>query len=156
MNRIYLSSFFLFLTISVFSQKKFDYTWDHYSLVFTLASDFKPVTNNAEEFVAKGDGMEFSIFPFNDNSVKHDDIAAYTMDIAKSIKMEQLDDVDVIELNGLKGAYVEGYKDGDRIITLGFIDPESDTNFFCVITFGDKDKVAEAEAIEMIKSIRKK
>lgn len=43
--------------------------------------------------------------------------------------MEQLDDVDVIEMNGLKGSYVEGYKDGQRIITLGFIDPESGTNF---------------------------
>ncbi|MBK7694047.1 MAG: hypothetical protein IPI30_06935 [Saprospiraceae bacterium] len=57
---------------------------------------------------------------------------SYTLAIAKSLNMEQLDDVDVIDMNGLKGSYVEGYKDGQRIITLGFIDPESGTNFFAL------------------------
>jgi len=70
--------------------------------------------------------------------------------------MEQLDDVDVAELNGLKGAYVEGYKDGLRIIILGFIDEESDTNFFATISFKDDDKEAEDEAVRMITSFRKK
>ena len=77
---------------------------------FTLAEDFKMTT--ADEFTASGDGMEFGIFPFNDNSVDHSNITAYTIEIVKSLKLEQLDDVDVIDMNGLKGAYVEGYKEG--------------------------------------------
>lgn len=56
----------------------------------------------------------------------------------------------------MDGALVEGYKDGDRIVLLGFIDPDTDTNFFATITFGDNDRVAEDEAIYMIKSIRKR
>lgn len=59
-------------------------------------------------------------------------------------------------MNGLKGAYVEGYKDGDRIVLLGFIDPSSETKFFATITFGDDDFVAKDEAVRMITSIGKK
>ncbi len=141
---------------SATAQKAFDYEWEHYNIVFTLANDFKAVTNTADEFTASGDGMEFGIFPFNDHTVDHSNITAYTIEIAKSLKLEQLDDVDVIDLNGLKGAYVEGYKDGVRILVLGFIDPDSDTNFFATITFADNDQVAEDEAVEILKSIRKK
>ncbi|MFN8279806.1 MAG: hypothetical protein U0V49_05935 [Saprospiraceae bacterium] len=146
-----------FLTMqSLGAQKSFDYEWKQYKLVFTLAADFKEETNTEDEFTASGDGMEFGIFPFKDKEIDHSDITAYTIKVAKSIKMEQLDDVDVAELNGLKGAYVEGYKDGLRIIILGFIDEESDTNFFATISFKDDDKEAEDEAVRMITSFRKK
>lgn len=70
--------------------------------------------------------------------------------------LHEIDDAGILKLNCLKGAYVEGYKDGDRVVLMGFIDPETDTNFFCVIVFGDKDKEAENEAVRMISSIRKK
>ncbi|MEP7269267.1 MAG: hypothetical protein ABI844_16730 [Saprospiraceae bacterium] len=148
--------FFVLFAINLSAQKDIDYEWAQHQIIFTLAEDFKPITNTADEFTAQGDGMDFGIFPFSDNTLDHSNITAYTLQVAKSLKMEQLDDVDVIELNGLEGAYVEGYKDGRRIITLGFIDPASDTNFFAVITFGDDDQEAEEEAIRMIESIRKK
>ena len=141
---------------SLNAQQDWDFEWTHHNIIFTLAEDFKVVTNTAVEFPAKGDGMDFGIFPFNDNSVEQTDMISYTLAIAKSLNMEQLDDVDVIEMNGLKGSYVEGYKDGQRIVTLGFIDPESATNFFAVITFADNDEVAENEAVRMITSLRKK
>ncbi|HRG33851.1 MAG TPA: hypothetical protein PLN76_11305 [Saprospiraceae bacterium] len=141
---------------SLNAQQDWDFEWTHHNIIFTLAEDFKVVTNTADEFTAKGDGMDFGIFPFNDNSVEQTDMISYTLAIAKSLNMEQLDDVDVIEMNGPKGSYVEGYKDGQRIVTLGFIDPESATNFFAVITFADNDEVAENEAVRMITSLRKK
>lgn len=133
-----------------------DYTWDQYHITFTLANDFKVISNTGEEFTAQGDGMEFGIFPFADESIDHTNIAEFTVEIAKSVELEEVDDADVVELNGLKGAYVEGYKDGSRVVLLGFIDPGSDTNFFSIITFGDDDKVAEDEAVAIIKSFRKK
>jgi len=151
--------FIVFLTglsVKANAQTDYDYEWSHYNLVFTLAEDFKMVTNTADEFTAKGDGMEFGIFPFNDPNVDHSSITAYTIEIAKSIHLEELDDVDLVELNGLKGAYVEGYKEGSRLIVLGFIDPQTSTNFFATISFKDDDEVAEQEAIRMLKSLRKK
>lgn len=148
--------FLAFLAIAVQTQAQKDWVWEQYSIAFTLADDFKPVSNSGEEFIAKGDGMDFSIFPFKDESINDDDIANYTVAVAKSMNLQEIDDADVLKLNGLNGAYVEGYKDGDRVILMGFIDPETDTNFFCVIEFGDTDKEAENEAVRMISSIRKK
>lgn len=159
MSKIYNLFFVLMVSYcinTISAQKAFDYEWSHYNIVFTLAEDFKEVTNTADEFTASGDGMEFGIFPFNDNSVDHSNITAYTIEIAKSLKLEQLDDVDVIDMNGLKGAYVEGYKEGVRIVVLGFIDPDSATNFFATITFKDDDEEAENEAVRIFKSLRKK
>lgn len=146
----------LFAVVKTQAQRYYDYEWTQYKVVFSLAGDFKPVVNNAEEFSAVGDGMEISIFPFNDNSISHDDIAEYTVAIAESMEAEEIDDADVIQLNGLKGAFVEAYKDGDRVVILGFIDPVSDSNFFAVITFADDDAEAEDEAVRIIRSFRKK
>lgn len=148
--------FFGFALNVVQSQKDYDYEWTHHNIIFTLAEDFKEVTNTADEFTASGDGMEFGIFPFSDQTIDQSNITAYTIEIAKYIKLEELDDVDVVELNGLKGAYVEGYKEGARVIVLGFIDPDSDTNFFATITFKDDDDIAEDEAVRILKSLRKK
>lgn len=145
-----------FTKSDLYSQKDYDYEWKQHNIVFTLPEDFKEVTNKADEFTASGDGMEFGIFPFSDASVDHSNITAYTIAIAKHIKLEELDDVDVMELNGLQGAYVEGFKEGARVVVLGFIDPDSDTNFFAMITFKDDDGVAEDEAVRILKSLRKK
>jgi hypothetical protein len=155
------SRFVLLLALALFSFKSIaqdiDYTWKQYNITFTLAKDFKINTNNGEEFTATGDGnMQFGVFPFSDHTVDHSNITAYTIEIAKSLELEQLDDVDVLDLNGLQGAYVEGYKEGQRVVMLGFIDPDSDTNFFSIVTFGDDDEEAEKEAVRMISSFRKK
>jgi hypothetical protein len=152
--RICLIAIFSMFAISVSAQT--DWEWAQHHIAFTLANDFKPVTNNGEEFTASGDGMEFGLFPFPDQTLDHSDIAAYTIAIATSLELTEVDDADVIEMNGLKGAYVEGFKDGNRIVMLGFIDPATETNFFAFITFADDDQEAENEAIRMIKSFRKK
>lgn len=154
--RISLLVFLCVAAVSAQAQEYWDYEWSKYNLSFTLANDFKEVTNTADEFIAVGDGMEFGIFPFSDASLDHSDITSYTISIAKAVELQELDDVDVLDMNGLEGAYVEGYKNGDRVVLLGFIDPTSETNFFATITFGDDDAVAEAEAVRMITSIRKK
>ena len=157
MNYWFKFQFIAFLALVSFNASaQTDWEWSQHHIAFTLADDFKPVTNTGDEFTAKGDGMDFSIFPFGDQEIDHSSIADYTIEIAKSVELEQVDDADVIEINGLKGAYVEGYKEGHRVVLLGFIDPESETNFFAVITFADDDAEAEQEAIRMIRSFRKK
>lgn len=153
---VFFVSLFLVTTFAVQAQQDWDYEWEQHHISFTLAEDFKTVTNTADEYTAKGDGIEFTIFPFADETIDATDIIAYTTAVGKLLKLEQLDDADVLKLNGLDGAYIEGYKEGDRIILVGFIDPLSATNFFALITFGDNDAVAEDEAVRMLKSIRKK
>lgn len=155
MKSIFGICLFLLFAFSAM-QAQTTWEWEQHHISFTLADDFKATSNNANEFIAKGDGMEFSIFPFSDPDIDQSDITKYTLEIAKSVELEELDDVDVLEMNGLKGAYVEGYKDGSRVVLLGFIDEATDTNFFSVITFSDDDEEAEKEAVRMISSIRKK
>ncbi|MEI6408060.1 MAG: hypothetical protein WCR52_01640 [Bacteroidota bacterium] len=155
-SRICFIAVLSFVTVSVNAQTLIDYVWGQHNIAFTLPNDFKVVTNTGDEFTASGDGMEFGIFPFSDESVDHSNITAFTIAIAKSLELEQMDDVDVIELNGLKGAYVEGHKDGARLFVTGFIDPESATNFFSVISFANDDKEAVNETVRIVKSFRKK
>ena len=121
---------FLFVANLAICQTDWDYEWEHYNIAFTLSDKFKVLKNTADEFSA--------------------------LDIAKSVELEELDDVDIVELNGLKGAYVEGYKAGDRIIVLGFIDESSHTNFFATLNFADDDAKSEEAAIAILQSIRKK
>ncbi|MBK9151478.1 MAG: hypothetical protein IPM26_10960 [Saprospiraceae bacterium] len=150
-NLIFLIVFF---TGSVLHAQQ-QYTWEEYGLKFTLANDFAEEVNNLDEFSAAGDGMYFSIFPFRDETINESDITSYTIQIAKSLNLQQIDDVDVLDINKFKGGYVEGYLEGMKVFLMGLIDPNSDTNFFVLITFMDQDKVATDEAIRMVKSIRK-
>lgn len=149
-----LFSFLLVFTLgSSIAQQK--YTWDEYGISFTLADDFQEVVNNIDEFSAVGDGMEFAIIPFYDESIDNNDITSYTMSVAASLELDRIDDISVIKLNGFKGAYAEGVLGGEKIFLMGLIDPDSDTNFFVIITFLDNDQNAIDEAVNICKSFRR-
>jgi hypothetical protein len=132
-----------------------EYTWDEYGISFSLADDFRENVNNIDEFSATGDGMELSIIPFKDETIDDSDITAYTMGIAASMKFERIDDISVIEFNGFQGGYAEGVSDGVKVFIMGLIDPDSETNFFIIITFLDNDKNAIDEAVNICTSIQK-
>ena len=120
-----------------------------------MADDFRETVNNIEEFSAVGDGMDMSIIPFKDETIDDTDITGYTMAIAASLNLGRIDDVSTIDFNGFKGGYAEGEKDGVKLFLMGLIDPNSDTNFFVIISFLDQDQNAIDEAINICKSIRK-
>jgi len=145
-------SLFILVNSSIAQQ---NYTWTEYGISFTLADDFKETVNNIDEFSAEGDGMDLSIIPFKDETIDDNDITGYTMSIAASLKLQRIDGVSVIDINGFKGGYAEGALDGAKIFIMGLIDPNSDTNFFIIITFLDQDENASEEAINICKSIKK-
>jgi hypothetical protein len=131
------------------------YEWEEYGISFTLAEDFEETVNSGEEFSASGDGMEVSIIPFKDETLDDSDITTYTMSVAASLNLEAIDDISTISFNGFKGGYAEGVKDGVKIFVMGLIDPDSENNFFVIITFQDGDEVALDEAINICKGIQK-
>lgn len=153
MIRSLIFTAFLFVMNTAAAQQ--NYTWDEYGISFSLADDFRETVNNIEEFSAKGDGMDMSIIPFKDETIDDADITTYTMSIAASLELGRIDDVSKIDINGFKGGYAEGEKDGAKIFIMGLIDPNSDTNFFIIISFLDQDQNAIDEAINICKSIRK-
>lgn len=154
MNKFLMVSLFVLTYFTAFAQQ--NYTWEEYGISFTLADDFNETVNNSEEFSATGDGMELSIIPFKDASIDDSDITTFTMQVAASLNLERIDDVNTIDVNGLKGGYAEGAQNGAKIFIMGLIDPDSDTNFFVMVVFQDEDANAVQEAINICKSIKKK
>lgn len=145
---------FSFVLIQNVSSQQ-NYMWDEYGLSFSLADDFKETANSDSEFSAVGDGMNMSIIPFLDADIDDTDITAYTLAAAAMLELGRVDDVNFIEVNGFQGGYAEGEKDGAKIFLMGLIDPDSDTNFFVIITFLDQDANATQEAINICNSIQK-
>lgn len=155
-----LKKFYFILVLFCFSSLQMlyaqqEYTWEEYGIAFSLADDFKEKVNSMEEFSAEGDGMEISIVPFKDGSIDDNDITTYTMSIAASLNLDNIEDINKIDINGFKGGYAEGVQNGIKIFVMGLIDPNSETNFFVTIVFQDKDENAIEEAINICKSIHK-
>lgn len=129
------------------------YVWEYYALEVSVPDDFKVVKNTNEEFEMKGDAMGMYMYIFEqDITVNQMDEAV--VEAAIAMEMGEVDAAQVIQGDGLDGFYVEGYKDGARVMLAGMIDPKSQTNFMMVITFYDDDGVAETDAIAIINSVR--
>lgn len=147
---------FLILALSVFYTTTITaqqhYQWNN--IAFTLEDHYEVVLQEEAAFAAIGDGLEISVAAFENADIDVEDITALTVEMALEENLEAVDDADVIELNGLVGAYVEGYKNGDRVFCMGMINPQTNGNFFVMITFGDVDEWAEDAAINILNSFR--
>ena len=141
----------LALSSAVSADKTF--YWDDYNIQITVPDDFKIVEDTPTEFEMKGDGMELAMSIFNDKNVGIADMDEATVAAAKEMKLQQIDEEEAFKNADFEGYYVEGYKDGSRVMFAGVIDTASRTNFFIVIIFDDKDKEAEKEALNILSSI---
>lgn len=140
-----------FATLSLNAQQTF--IWDHYGLAIDVPDDFQVLKNTDTEFEMSGDGMEMYMYLFDA------DITLETMDeaiisAAAEIQMGEIDRALTLKGDGLDGLYVEGYKDGHRVMLAGFIDPASHTNFMMLVMFGDDDSVADEDAIAIFNTVR--
>ena len=145
---------FLSSTAFTFIALNQTYVWDAYKIQITVPDDFKVVKNTNENFEMTGDGMALFMDVFEKDITK-EDMDEATVAGAKAMKLNEIDAAHELSTNGLEGYYVEGEKDGDRVMFAGLIDPNSHTNFFTAITFDDEDKTAEADALRIMMSLRK-
>lgn len=129
------------------------YYWEQYNIEITVPDDFKAVKNTANEFELEGDGMEMYMYIWNQKKVTIDDMDEATIAAAKELKLQEIDEEEAFKNGDFEGYYVEGFKDGDRVMLAGVIDIKSRTNFFIVLTFDDKDAEAEKEALKILESI---
>ncbi len=132
------------------------YFWEQYSIEITVPNDFKVVKNTANEFELEGDGMEMYMYIWNQKKLTIDDMDEATITTAKELKLQEIDEEEAFKNGDFEGYYVEGFKDGDRVMLAGVIDIQSRTNFFIVLTFDDKDAEAEKEALKILSSINHK
>jgi hypothetical protein len=148
---IFILVFIAFCSFSFTSDKT--YIWEKYQLSITVPDDFRVKKNTNEEFEMKGEGMELMMSIFEEN-VSLDEMDDATLEGAKEMKMTEIDAAHKVQSNGLDGFYVEGFLSGSRVMFAGMINPKNHTNFFVVIIFDDEDKNAEADALEILNSIK--
>ncbi len=139
-----------FLTASVFAQKT--YVWKSYNIQVTVPNDFRVKKNTTQEFDMKGEGMELSIMIHEDN-VAIEDLDDAAIAGANAMKLQEVDAAQQVKINEFEGFYVEGFKDGYRVMFACLGNPKSHTNFFIAITFDDDDKVAEEDSLEILNSL---
>lgn len=144
---------FALIILSSFTLDK-TYVWNKYKLQITVPDDFKVTKNTNEEFEMEGEGMELAMSIF-EGDITLEQMEDATVEGAKSMKLTEVDAAHAVKSNGLQGFYVEGYLEGDRVMFAGMIDPNSHTNFFVAITFGDDDKTAEEDALKILNSIKR-
>jgi len=142
---------FLAFTLSNVSAQK-TYVWEHYKIQITVPDNFRVKVNDDHNFEMKGDEMDLVMHIFEEN-VAIDDLDDATITGAKAIELTEVDEATKVTANELEGYYVEGFKDGFRVIFAGLGDPNSHTNFFLAITFSDDDKAAEKIAKDILDSL---
>jgi hypothetical protein len=146
--------FALIVSISAFTTAiDKTYYWEQYNIEITVPRDFKILKNTSNEFELEGDGMEMYMYIWNQKKIAIDDMDEATVTAAKELKLQEIDEEESFKNGDFEGYYVEGFKDGDRVMIAGVIDMNSRTNFFIVLTFDDKDAEAEKEALKILESI---
>lgn len=143
-------AFLTSILVSSFAQKT--YVWKSYNIQVTVPDDFREKKNTNKEFDMKGDGMELSILIHEEN-VAIDDLDDAAIAGAKAMNLQEIDAAHRVSINEFEGFYVEGFKDGHRIMFACLGNPSSHTNFFIIVTFDDNDKVAEKDALGIINSL---
>lgn len=140
------------LTNEAEAQKVFE--WKDYKLQLTVPDDFRIRKNTSEAFEMKGDGMEL-IMTIVEEDITLEDLEEATIAGADEMELDEIDEATEVSSNGLKGYYVEGVKDGSRIMFAGMLDPRTQTNFFIAIVFADDDDQAEEDALTILNSIKR-
>jgi hypothetical protein len=149
-----LLSLSLLMIISIAASAQQQVVWNYHKVSMMLHDDFKVTKNTNEEFRAEGDGMEVYVDIWEEN-IAVEDMDEAVASYALKLKMTEVDAAHEVHVNGLEGFYVEGFKDGDRILLAGLIVPDSHTNIVVEINFGDNDATAEKDALEILNSIKK-
>lgn len=137
-------------TLGASAQK--NYVWKQFNIQITVPDDFRVKKNTAKEFEMKGEGMELSMLIHEEN-VAIEDLDDAAIAGAKAMKLQELDAAHQVKINEFEGFYVEGFKDGNRIMFACLGNPNSHTNFFIAIIFDDEDKTAEEDALEILNSL---
>ena len=147
-------AFCLVLSISAFTiLKDKTFFWRDYNIELTVPNDFTITKDTKNEFEMEGDGMELFMYIWNQKRVTIEDMDDATKEVAKKMKLQEVDLEHPFKNGDFEGYYVEGFDGEDRVMLAGLIDLQSKTNFFIVFTFDDKDSVAEKEALKILDSV---
>ncbi|WP_027002632.1 hypothetical protein [Hugenholtzia roseola] len=155
-----LKHFFSFaLLVAIFSfsfqsaKAQTTYTWEDYSLEFTVPAGFQETANSGEKFEGKSDRAGiflFGLYPLSDASITSDNLADMLVELAAETGME-VGEAEAISFNGFEGYYAEGEIEGVPTFFACMLDPEGETNFIISILHNN----ATDTAVKIVTSIHK-
>lgn len=116
--------------------------WDTHGIGFSVPTDFKIETNNAEEYTASNENLFLSIIPIQDEELTKEHLAEAVVEMAKEMKYDVINNADEAEMQDLVGYYVLGKKDGVNALLMALMDTESSTNLLVVIVYDDRSERA--------------
>ncbi len=123
-----------------------DMHWDTHGVGFKVPSDVRITTNNAEEFSAENSNVVLSIIPIQDGNLTAEHMADATIEMAKGVGYDSVDEGDAIDIDDFTGYYVKGTKDGVNAVVMALLDKKSSTNLLVVIVYNDG---FEGKAVEI-------
>lgn len=132
---VLLAALFLLSLQGVYAQTEM--RWDTHGVGFTVPSNFKIETNNAEEYTASNKNLYLSIIPIQDENLTKDHLADAVIEMAKGLEYDVVDEVDKADVDDFTGYYVKGRKDGVNAVLMALMDTESSTNLLVVIIYAD-------------------
>ncbi|PIB34270.1 hypothetical protein BFP72_01895 [Reichenbachiella sp. 5M10] len=132
------------------------YSWDAYNVEFELPEDFVVTTNTADALEAEGEGIRFALYPFDDKELEEKDLAGFIVDMAeRDLNLSEIDEMEVIEVDGMTGGFVSGQKDGLMYLVLGLIDTVNSNNFYAFVAFEEEQEDVIEDAITLFESFGK-
>ena len=137
LNRCLLLLPMLFLLAQQGAFAQVELRWDTHGVGFSVPSNFKIETNNAEEFTASNDNLYLSIIPIQDENLTKDHLADAVIAMAKELNYDVVDEVDKADVDDFTGYYVKGRKEGVNAVLMAMMDTESSTNLLVVIVYAD-------------------
>jgi len=130
-----------------------EWVWKSQKLKFSIPATMKVTQNTANEFHAKDEHNEFTIFAWQDRKVTAQDMKNAVYKLAD----EYLDNLGVVEehdIDDFEGSYVVGTdKYGHSTVFFGLIDKRGGTNFFVEVIFDSEDEFSIENAFKMVDSI---
>ncbi|UXP30629.1 hypothetical protein N6H18_09705 [Reichenbachiella agarivorans] len=122
-----------------------EYSWDYYNIEFELPVDFEVTTNTEVALEAVGDGIRFALYPFDKKDMDTSELPAFIVNLAETeLNLSEIDDLQLMEIEGMSAGYISGQKDGLMYLVLGLMDPESNYNFYAFVAF-EEDKAGVIE-----------
>lgn len=128
-----LTSLFLLSQTALNAQQ--DWRWEQHGVGFNAPANLRVTTNNASEFVAEGSDLVLSIYVEQDGEVGEDQLAEALIAAAEEMDYDEITAADELEIDDLKGFFVEGTKNGVGAFIITLLDKKSSTNLVIVLAY---------------------
>lgn len=150
--RVFISTLLVTSFFWVSAQR--NHEWSSQGIAFTLPNGFHETVNSSVNYEAQSQNMGFGIYLY-DEMEETTDASGFIMKIAKSLDLREVEESEGLDVEGFDGAYLFGYEEGDAVLLLGLLDTDTNSNMYVIVTFDEKELLAEEYALDILKSIEK-